>query len=213
MKVMQVCNQFFFLPCNREKKFKSCVRILGNWMLQIAMLSTAVKFGAHSVRKLLGFLKYEAITLQSISFCHAMKKNFLRAAHTFGNWMLQHRCRIWIAQHWCKILGGLGAQNSGFSKKKVICFFIADPPWYPPRKNFYDPPLDPKVYDPPLELGPLHTYVLGSHSLTFKILFYSVSCQKQVFCAFRFWDIFNVDLKIFASIDFLKVDCIQSTCY
>ena len=44
MKVMQACDQFFFLPCNREKKFKRCARILGNWMLQIAMLSTAVNF-------------------------------------------------------------------------------------------------------------------------------------------------------------------------
>ena len=34
----------FFLPCNREKKFARCARILGNWMLQIAMLSTAVNF-------------------------------------------------------------------------------------------------------------------------------------------------------------------------
>ena len=82
-----------------KKKSARCARIFGNWILQIAMLSTAVKFGAHLVRKLLAFLKCEAITLQSISFCHAMQKKFLRAAHTFGNWMLQHRCRIWIAQH------------------------------------------------------------------------------------------------------------------
>ena len=49
--------RFFFLPCNEEKKIARCARTFGNWMSQIAMLITAVKFGVCLMHKVLAFLK------------------------------------------------------------------------------------------------------------------------------------------------------------
>ena len=92
MKVMQACDQFFFLPCNREKKFARCARILGNWMLQIAMLITAVNF----------------------SFCNEIKKKKKEFARLY---MVTGCFKLQCFKHSCKILGALGAQNSDFSEK------------------------------------------------------------------------------------------------
>ena len=66
---------------NKEKNFARPARIFGNWMCQIAMLITALKFGLRLVRKILAFLKRKGHHLATIFFfCHAMKKKNLRAA-------------------------------------------------------------------------------------------------------------------------------------
>ena len=88
-----------------------------------------------------------------------MKKKFLSAARThlvigcfstdveFG--LLSTDVKFWVR---------LVRKILAFLKKRSSVFSLPTPPDTPLEKFFMTPPLDLKVYDPPLELGPLHTY-------------------------------------------------------
>ena len=72
-----------------KKKFARCARIFGNWMLKIAMLSTAVKFGAHLMRRILVFLKRKGHHLATNFFSAMQLEKERICARILGNWMLQ----------------------------------------------------------------------------------------------------------------------------